>query len=163
MAEADKDDLISIIADDEKEAHIPGILPLMPVRDVVVFADMLLPLFVGREKSMRAVEEAVEKEGFLFMATQKDPAIENPHADEIFRTGTVGRVLRMMRLPDGGIKILVQGFSRAKIVNYVRKRSMYRVKIELIAEQTVGEVNLEIGCIIFTSKFIDLELCKIIC
>ncbi len=144
MAEADRDDLISIIADDEREARIPGILPMMPVRDIVVFADMLLPLFVGREKSMRAVEEAVEKEGFLFMATQKDPAIENPHADEIFRTGTVGRVLRMMRLPDGGIKILVQGFSRARIVNYVRKRSLYRVKVELLAEQTVEKLNLEI-------------------
>ncbi len=144
MAEADRDDLISIIADDEPDADIPGILPLMPVRDIVVFADMLLPLFVGREKSVRAVEEAVEKEGFLFMATQKDPAIENPHADEIFRTGTVGRVLRMLRLPDGGIKILVQGFSRARIINYVRKRSMYRVKIELLAEQTVEKVSLEI-------------------
>ncbi|MGD8264092.1 MAG: hypothetical protein PVJ22_17140, partial [Desulfobacterales bacterium] len=78
MAEADKDDLINIIEDDEKELELPSILPLMPVRDVVIFTDMLLPLFVGRERSVRAVQEAVSKEGFLFLATQKDPAIENP-------------------------------------------------------------------------------------
>ena len=67
MAETDKDDLISLIEDDDLDAEIPGILPLMPVRDVVVFTDMVLPLFVGREKSVRAVQEAVAKEGFLFL------------------------------------------------------------------------------------------------
>jgi len=143
MAEADKDDLISIIADDDKTADIPQILPLMPVRDVVIFTDMLLPLFVGREKSLRAVEEAISNEGYLFLATQKDPAIENPHADEIFTTGTVGRVLRMLKLPDGRIKILVQGFAKAKIVRYLRRRSIFRVKIEVIEEQELDEINLE--------------------
>ena len=69
MAETDKDDLISIIEDDDTDAEIPGVLPLMPVRDVVVFTDMVLPLFVGREKSVRAVQEAVAKEGYLFLAT----------------------------------------------------------------------------------------------
>ena len=78
MAKADRDDLISIIEDDEKGAEIPLVLPLMPVRDIVVFTDMVLPLFVGREKSVRAVQEAVAKEGYLFLATQMDPAIDNP-------------------------------------------------------------------------------------
>jgi ATP-dependent Lon protease len=98
MAEADSDDLISIIEDDEKDEEIPRILPLMPVRDVVIFTDMVLPLFVGREKSVRAVQEAVAKEGYLFLATQMDPAIDNPDTDEIFSTGTVSRVLRMLFL-----------------------------------------------------------------
>ena len=117
MAEADRDDLISIIEDDNTDAEIPGIMPLMPVRDVVVFPDMVLPLFVGREKSVRAVEEAVAKDGYLFLATQKDPMIENPNTDEIFSTGTVSRVLRMLKLPDGNVKVLVQGFAKAKICN----------------------------------------------
>ncbi|MEE4266260.1 MAG: endopeptidase La [Desulfobacteraceae bacterium] len=143
MAETDKDDLISIIEDDDTEAEIPGILPLMPVRDVVVFTDMVLPLFVGREKSVRAVQEAVAKEGYLFLATQMDPSIENPGTEEIFTTGTVSRVLRMLKLPDGSVKILVQGFAKAKIVNYTRRRSMYRVKVEMIVEPEVDKISLE--------------------
>ena len=144
MAEADRDDLVSIIEDDNIDAEIPDILPLMPVRDVVVFTDMVLPLFVGREKSVRAVQEAVAKEGYLFLATQKDPAIENPNTEEIFSTGTVSRVLRMLKLPDGNVKILVQGFSKAKITRYTRKRSVYRVKFETIEETPVDEINLEV-------------------
>ena len=143
MAETDKDDLISIIEDDDTDAEIPGVLPLMPVRDVVVFTDMVLPLFVGREKSVRAVQEAVAKEGYLFLATQMDPSIENPGTDEIFTTGTVGRVLRMLKLPDGSVKILVQGTAKAKIINYTRRRSMYRVKIEMIQEPEVDKISLK--------------------
>ena len=84
MAETDKDDLISIIEDDIGDVDIPTTLPLLPVRDVVIFTGMLLPLFVGREKSIRAVEAAAAKDRFLFVATQKDPAIENPKSDEIY-------------------------------------------------------------------------------
>ncbi len=144
MAEADQDDLISIIEDEDVDAEIPGILPLMPVRDVVVFTDMVLPLFVGREKSVRAVREAVAKGGYLFLATQMDPAIENPDTDEIFTTGTVSRVLRMLKLPDGSVKVLVQGFAKAKIVNYTRRRSLYRVKVEMLQEPAVDKISLEI-------------------
>jgi len=144
MAETDRDDLVSIIEDDNVDAEIPATLPLMPVRDVVVFTDMVLPLFVGREKSVRAVQEAVAKEGYLFLATQKDPAIENPNTEEIFSTGTVSRVLRMLKLPDGNVKILVQGFAKAKITQYTRKRSLYRVKYEMIEEAPVDEINLEV-------------------
>ncbi len=143
MAEADRDDLVSIIGDDHIDADVPDILPLMPVRDVVVFTDMVLPLFVGREKSVRAVQEAVAKEGYLFLATQKDPAIENPNTDEIYNTGTVGRVLRMIKLPDGNVKILVQGFAKAKIVRYTRKRSLYRVRFKTIEEIPVNEIDIE--------------------
>ena len=144
MAEADRDDLISIIENDDIDVEIPNILPLMPVRDVVVFTDMVLPLFVGREKSVRAVQEAVAKDGYIFLATQKDPAIENPNTDDIFNTGTVGRVLRMLKLPDGNVKILVQGFAKAKVIQYTRKRSFYRVKYEMIEETTADEISLEI-------------------
>ncbi|MGD8973691.1 MAG: endopeptidase La, partial [Desulfobacterales bacterium] len=144
MAEADKDDLINIIEDDEKELELPSILPLMPVRDVVIFTDMLLPLFVGRERSVRAVQEAVSKEGFLFLATQKDPAIENPTTDEIFHTGTISRVLRMLKLPDGRMKVLVQGLAKATIISYLRKRALYRVKVELVPEHEVEDIGMEI-------------------
>jgi ATP-dependent Lon protease len=83
MAQSDSDDLISLIEDDGAISEIPTSLPLLPVRDVVIFCDMVLPLFVGRDKSIRAVEEGVAKDGFLMLATQKDPAIEDPAADDI--------------------------------------------------------------------------------
>ena len=150
MAQTDKDDLISLIEEDGANSEIPTSLPLLPVRDVVVFCDMVLPLFVGRDKSIRAVEEGVAKDGFLMLATQKDPAIEDPATDDIYAVGTVSRVLRMLKLPDGRVKALVQGVAKAKITRYLRKRSFYRVKIERVEEQPAGEINLEIEALMRT-------------
>ncbi len=144
MAETDKDDLISIIEEDENDLEIPDTLPLLPVRDIVIFTDMLLPLFVARKKSVRAVEDAVARDGFLFLSTQKEPGIENPETGEIYAIGTVGRVLRMLKLPDGSVKVLVQGMVKAKIKRYVGRRSFYRVKIETIVEEPINDVGLEI-------------------
>ncbi len=144
MAETDKDDLVSIIEEDESDLSIPENLPLLPVRDIVIFTDMLIPLFVAREKSVRAVENAVARDGFLFLSTQKQPDIENPDTGEIYSVGTVGRVLRMLKLPDGRAKVLVQGIVKAKIRRYLAKRSFYRVKIETIDEAPVKQISLEI-------------------
>lgn len=143
MAETDKDDLISIIEEEERNEIVPDVMPLMPVRDVVIFTDMLLPLFIGRKKSVRAVEEAVARDNFLLLVTQKDPVLENPGHEDLFRVGTVGRVLRMLKLPDGRLKVLVQGVAKAKIINYVRKRSWFRVKVEILEEPPLSEMSLE--------------------
>lgn len=143
MAETDKDDLISIIEDEGLYDEIPKTLPLMPVRDVVIFTDMLLPLFVGREKSVHAVEESVSKSRFLLVATQKEAGIENPSPEEIYDVGTVCRILRMLKLPDGRVKTLVQGIAKAKIVRYVRKRGLFRVKIDLLEEEEFENNDLE--------------------
>jgi ATP-dependent Lon protease len=150
MAQTDKDDLISLIEEDGANSEIPTSLPLLPVRDVVVFSDMVLPLFVGRDRSIRAVEEGVARDGFLMLATQKDPAIEDPATDDIYAVGTVSRVLRMLKLPDGRVKALVQGVAKAKILRYLRKRSFYRVKIEKVEEPPGGEINLEIEALMRT-------------
>ncbi len=144
MVKSDRDDLISIIDGDGKDADIPATLPLMPVRDVVIFNDMLLPLFVGREKSVRAVEEAVTRDSFLMLVTQKDPSVEDPKPDEIYKVGTVSRILRMLKLPDGSVKALVQGISKARIVRYVKKKDLYLVKIEIISENPVKKTSLEV-------------------
>ena len=148
MAETDKDDLVSIIEENDKEAMLPSELPLMAVRDVVIFSDMLLPLFVGREKSVRALEESVAKDGFLFLATQKEPGIENPSPDQIFNVGTIGRILRMIKLPDGRVKTLVQGIAKARILKYLARRSLYRVRVEIMHEEPVGEMTLEIEALL---------------
>ena len=144
MAEADKDDLISIIEENEEFENLPDILPLMPVRDVVIFTDMLLPLFVGREKSVFALEEAVSKESYLLLVTQKDQETEDPKTDEIYEVGTVGRILRMLKLPDGRVKTLVQGVAKARIVKYLRKKPFYRVKIDIIEEKPIDKLTVEI-------------------
>jgi ATP-dependent Lon protease len=144
MAETDKDDLVSIIDDDDKNIDIPNPLPLIPVRDVVIFTDMLLPLFIGRERSVRAIEEALKQDRLLLLATQKDPGTEEPSPEQIYEMGTVGRILRILKLPDGRVKALVQGIAKARIVEYVRKRSWYRVKIETITEASIKDVDLEI-------------------
>jgi ATP-dependent Lon protease len=162
MAETDKDDLISIIEEDDKDAKYPDTLPLLSVRDVVIFNDMLLPLFVGRKKSIRAVEEAVAKDGFLLIVTQKDPGIENPKPDQIFTFGTVSRILRILKLPDGSIKALVQGIAKARIVKYVLKKSLYRVKIETIVEPPIKKISLEIEALMrnireHSEKILDLR------
>jgi ATP-dependent Lon protease len=143
MGQTDKDDLIRLIEEDDVDIEMPTTLPLLPVRDVVIFSDMLLPLFIGREKSVRAVEEAVANEGYLLLATQKDPAVEDPDTADIYTTGTIGRVLRMLKLPDGRAKVLVQGLAKGKILRYVRKRTQFRVKVELVSEIPVRDVNLE--------------------
>lgn len=144
MAESDKDDLISIIEEEIGDTEIPTSLPLLPVRDVVIFTDMLLPLFVGRDKSIRAVETAISQDRFLFVATQKDPDIENPKSDDIFAVGTISRILRMLKLPDGRVKALVQGFVKARIVKYIQKKSFFRVKVEILDEPHELYSDLEV-------------------
>lgn len=89
MAETDKDDLVSLLEDTEGNIDIPDKLPLLPVRDVVIFTDMVLPLFIGRERSVKAVDKAMGGDRLLFLSTQKDPSVEEPKPDDIYRVGTV--------------------------------------------------------------------------
>ena len=144
MAETDRDDLINMIEDSDPPEALPTTLPLMPVRDVVIFTDMLLPLFVGRDKSIRAVEAAVAKDGYILLATQKDPAIEAPGPGEIFEVGTVGRLLRMLKMPDGRVKALVQGVAKARVLRYLRQRTFFRVRIALIEDAKPPQLTLEL-------------------
>ena len=152
MGETDRDDLISIIEDSDQETELPPVLPLMPVRDVVVFSDMLLPLFVGRERSIQAVEDAISGDSLIFLATQKEAGVENPKADDIYRVGTVARVLRILKLPDGRIKTLVQGIAKARIVRYARKRPFFKVKYEVFEEPEFGDVDVETEALMRTAR-----------
>jgi ATP-dependent Lon protease len=143
MAETDMDDLIEIIEKEGNLDDIPTTLPMMPVRDVVIFTDMLLPLFVGREKSIKAVEESLASDRYLFLSAQKDSEVENPKSDDVYEMGTVGRIQKMLKLPDGRIKALVQGISKARVVKYVKKRSWFQVEIELVKDVELEEVSIE--------------------
>ncbi|SHL43706.1 ATP-dependent proteinase. Serine peptidase. MEROPS family S16 [Desulfatibacillum alkenivorans DSM 16219] len=143
MAHTDTDDLVGLLDADDQNLDIPATLPMLPVRDVVVFTHMIIPLFVGRDKSVRAVDAAMAKDRFLFLATQMDGAVENPESDQIFKHGTAARILRVLKLPDGRVKVLVQGLAKAKIVRYTKKSDMFRVRIELLHEDDLGELDME--------------------
>ena len=97
---------------ENEELKIPDILPLLPVRDVVVYPYMILPLFVGREISIAAVDYALSRDRLIFLATQQDVSDEDPAPDAIYKVGTVAMIMRMLKLPDGRVKILVQGLSK---------------------------------------------------
>ncbi len=94
---------------------IPDTLPILPVRDVVIFNYMILPLFIGREKSVQAVEAALKSGRHLLVCAQKEEATEDPGPEDIYQVGTVVQVMRMLKMPDSRVKILVQGVSRARV------------------------------------------------
>ncbi|MHB8068231.1 MAG: endopeptidase La [Desulfobaccales bacterium] len=126
-----------------QEIDIPPLLPLLAVRDVVVFPNMVLPLFVGREASVLAIEAALAQDRLLFLATQKDQTIEDPDPEDIYGMGTVSLILRMLKLPDGRLKILVQGKAKARIREFLRERPYFQVALEVVEETPAGEISPE--------------------
>src|SRR5207245_7271192 len=92
--------------------------PVLPLRDIVVFPHMIVPLFVGREKSIRALEEVMRSDVYILLATQKNASDDDPGTDAIFEVGTLASVLQLLKLPDGTVKVLVEGAKRAKIQKY---------------------------------------------
>ncbi len=152
MAEADIDDLIEIIEKEGNIEDIPKILPMMPVRDVVVFTDMLLPLFVGRKKSIAAVEECVEFDRYIFLSAQRDSEVENPMAEDVYDIGTIGRVQKMIKMPDGRIKALVQGIAKAKVIEYKRKKKYFKVDIEILTDIEPGKIDIEVEALMRNVK-----------
>ncbi|HEX9135735.1 MAG TPA: endopeptidase La, partial [Nitrospirota bacterium] len=114
----------------QQSIEIPKKLPLLPIRDIVVFPYMVLPLFVGREMSIKAIEVALESNRMIFLTSQKDINVENPSPSDLYSVGTVGVIMRMLKLPDGRIKILVQGVARAKTVKFFQKEPFYQVEIK---------------------------------
>lgn len=122
----------------------PQELPLLPIRDVVVFTSMILPLFVGREPSIRAIEEALAADRLIFLATQKEQQEDNPTPENIYRVGTLATVMRMIRLPDGRIKVLVQGLSRGTIDSFVQESPYFRIRFTPLVEKAVQSESVEV-------------------
>ncbi|TSK06776.1 MAG: endopeptidase La [Geobacter sp.] len=142
-----------------EELNIPDVLPLLPVRDVVVYPYMILPLFVGREISIAAVDHALSKDRMIFLATQRDVGDEDPAPEAIYEVGTVAMIMRMLKLPDGRVKILVQGLTKARITEYLADKPFYSVRIDRILEPAAPENTLEAEALIRTVKE---ELAKIV-
>ncbi|MCS6896466.1 MAG: LON peptidase substrate-binding domain-containing protein, partial [Nitrospira sp.] len=131
---------------------IPTQLPLLPVRDIVVFPYMVLPLFVGREMSIKAIEAALAGNRMIFLATQKALDVESPSPDDIHTIGTVGIIMRMLKLPDERIKILVQGLVKGKIVKYIQTDPYFSVRIDRLADAKPTVSPLEAEAVMRTVK-----------
>ena len=127
----------------DKEIEIPDTLPVLPVRDIVVFPYMILPLFVGREMSIKAIEDSLSSSKMVLLLTQKDLNIENPTPEDLFSVGTIALVMRMLKLPDGRVKILVQGLSKAKALKYEQTEPFFKALIEKIEDQKLEKLTIE--------------------
>jgi ATP-dependent Lon protease len=148
-------DSLSIGMDDfsnNEDMEIPEVLPMMAVRDVVVFNYMIIPLFVGRPGSVEAVNEALSANKLLMLVTQKDATKDNPAEDDLYRVGMVCMIMRTLKLPDGRLKVLVQAMSKAAIKEFVRTKPSYQVSVEVIEDAEVPEVTVEIEALMRTVR-----------
>lgn len=111
------------------------ILPVLPLRDIVVFPHMVVPLFVGREKSVRALDEIMKGDKQILLATQKNSVDDDPAADAIYQTGVLATVLQLLKLPDGTVKVLVEGKGRARLTRFTDREDYYEAEAVEIADE----------------------------
>ena len=119
------------------------VYPVLPLRDIVVFPSMIVPLFVGREKSVRALEEVMREDKHILVVTQKNAQEDDPQPDGIYEIGTIASVLQLLKLPDGTVKVLVEGLNRAKIENYVQTENYFEAQAEVLPVEGHDAVEAE--------------------
>lgn len=136
----------------EGQIQIPGILPLLPLRDVVVFPFMVVPLYVNRESSIKAVDAALSQNRLILLATQKDPQEDEPREDGLYPMGTVAIIMRMLKLPDGRLRILVQGLMRARIVEPDFSGPYILSRLEAIREPDAKPAGIRVEALIRNVK-----------
>ncbi len=140
-AEATLDD---IIEEPEHKLNIPEELPVLMLRDIVVFPYMVVPLFVGRDKSKHAIDAALSSHRMILLLTQKDMEIEEPKREDVYAVGTVALVMRMLKLPDGRVRILGQGLTRARLENLDEEKPYYSAKVSVLNDPEEEEEGIEV-------------------
>src|SRR4051795_6610955 len=113
----------------EPMVQVPPILPVLPLRDIVIYPFMIVPLFVSRDRSIRAVEEALNNDRMILLVSQKDVNKEEPEQEDLYTVGTVAIIMRMLKLPDGRIRILIQGLSRCRVDSIVGSGEYVKGKV----------------------------------
>jgi len=136
----------------EAQVEIPEVLPLLPIRDIVIYPYMMLPLFVGREMSIRAVEESLSRQRLIFLVAQKNSAEDSPTPEDIYKVGTVASIMRMLKLADGRVKILVQGLAKGEIESYLKEQPFFEAKIRKVVEPAVQDVSIEVEALMRNVK-----------
>jgi ATP-dependent Lon protease len=132
--------------DDKEPTGTPSRVPLLPLRDIIVFPHMVVPLFVGRQRSIKALEEATQKQSLIFLSSQKDAKTNDPTEDDIYKIGTLGAVVQMLKLPDGTVKVLIEGKRRAKVARFIANPDFFLVDVEDAPE--VVERNTEVEALV---------------
>ncbi len=141
-----------VLEDRDKKLHVPKELPILMLRDIVVFPYMVIPLFVGREKSKNAIDHALSSNRMILLLTQKNMEIEEPKRNEVYDVGTVALIMRMLKLPDGRMRILAQGLVRAKIMNLDENKPYYTAEVRVIPEPEEAEKSIEVEAMVRNTR-----------
>src|ERR1700735_240277 len=131
------------MADVTKPADAPETLAVLPLRDIVVFPHMIVPLFVGREKSVRALESVMKEDKQILLVAQKNAAQDDPSSEDIYRVGTVSTILQLLKLPDGTVKVLVEGTRRARAVDFTETENYFEAETVAIDDIRAEPKELE--------------------
>ncbi|MBK9249255.1 MAG: endopeptidase La [Ignavibacteria bacterium] len=126
------EDVLTSLLEDKKKPSIPKKITVLPLRDVVLFPNMIFPVLIGRSSSLKAVSEAMERDKFIFVAAQKDPSVEEPTHADIYKHGTVAKILQVLRLPNNLLKVLVEGVFQGKITSVVKNTDFLEAKVDII-------------------------------
>src|SRR5437870_495477 len=137
---------------EEEPPKIPEVLPVLPLRDIVIFPFMIVPLYVSRERSIKAVDQALAVNRMILLLAQKRQDDEDPGPDDVYQVGTVALIMRMLKLPDGRIRVLVQGIGRARVVSFEEGHPYLQARIESIPEPEVPEKGLEVEALMRNVK-----------
>ena len=134
------------------QPEFPPIMPVLPLRDVVVFNYMIIPLFVGREKSVLSVDAALNTNRFLFVVAQKDDQSEDPGENELYKVGMICIILRMLKMSDGRLKVLVQGVSRGRMLSLDTYGPFLSARVEAMPEEETGALSVEQEALLRTAR-----------
>jgi ATP-dependent Lon protease len=126
-----------------EEERIPDVLPLLPVRDAVYFPHMIFPLVVGRDKSVRALDDAVAHGRYILLVAQKEMGIDEPGPEDIYSVGVAAEVMQMLKVPDGTVRVMLEGLARVRLMEFVQSEPLFRVRVEPIPEVQVQNVEME--------------------
>ena len=149
----DEQDLYEdVLEDRDKKLQVPKELPILMLRDIVVFPYMVIPLFVGREKSKNAIDHALSTNRMILLLTQKNMEIEEPRRSDIYNVGTVALIMRMLKLPDGRMRILAQGLVRAKIKSLDENKPYYTSEVQVIPEPEEAEKSIEVEALVRNTR-----------
>jgi len=130
-------------AADSRIAKVPEILPVLPIRDQVIYPHMIMPLFVGREKSVRALDDALEHGHHILLVTQKSVDVDDPQPDDLYAVGTVGESMQTLRLPDETVRVVIEGIVRVRILEYVQTEPFYKARVEVLGEPARVGIEVE--------------------
>jgi len=140
----------------EAARRLPRTLPLLPVRDNVYFPHMLFPLFVGREKSVRALEEATAARRYILLVAQRDMTVEDPDPEDMFRVGVVAEALQILKVPDGTVRVMLEGLERVQILRFLQEEPFFRVQVRPLRSRQVRSLEVEALMRSITSQFEQL-------